>query len=338
MSKSFFILTTHGEVGPVDRDGMRDLLREGRIQRGDQVRNAFGRMLGTVADQLGRQSGAQPAATASDRHSAPFTAQSSGRRPAVRSELNPRMVMLSAMAGLVLIGGTVAFLAARSSPASTPTPIPQSSSQPPPPTASPPVVPTPVPSPVKAVAAPPPPAAPAETPRPPVGQQPDATIPVADAASEEQATICLSVDDVWTAYLNGVKVGTGSNLRNASVAKNVPVQRGTNVLAVIAHNNKRNAGLIFDIRIGARRIVSGPEVRFQVEKPPAEWMTLAFDDSAWNPTVVIEAYGKSIWGRKITGIPSDTQASWVWSHGGRQKEDQTIYCRFTFEHPEPTAK
>lgn len=71
----YYVLTLRGERGPVDRKGMRELLQQGEIRLEDQVRNAFGRNLGTVRDVLASQprslpSGRQRAAPSSDEPSA----------------------------------------------------------------------------------------------------------------------------------------------------------------------------------------------------------------------------------------------------------------------------
>ncbi|MEK7413319.1 MAG: hypothetical protein AAB263_08375, partial [Planctomycetota bacterium] len=48
--KSFFVLTLRGDRGPLDRAGVRELLRQGEARAEDQVRDIFGRQYGTVAD------------------------------------------------------------------------------------------------------------------------------------------------------------------------------------------------------------------------------------------------------------------------------------------------
>lgn len=331
MSKSFFILTTHGEVGPVDRDGLRELLREGRVQRGDQVRNAFGRMLGTVGDQLGRPSGAQPAATASDRRPTNFAAQSSGRRAAVRTELNPRMVMLSAMAGLVLIGGTVAFLAARSGPGPAPVvpaspvaPVPSPIERPEPAKTQ---APAPVATPTAAKDVSPAAPSTAVESRPAVTQQ--------DAAF---ATLAVGVDDECQVWFNGIEIGRNTNWRLALTADHLPVRQGRNVLVVLGKNNKQGAGLVFDLRIGSRRLVSDQRTRCFDPKPDDAWIGPDFDDSTWKLAVILPRPDQTALHRSISGFPADSAARWVWSHGGRQKQDDQVCFRFTFEHPEPAAK
>ena len=50
--KIYFVLTLRGDRGPVDREGVAALVCNGETLPTDQVRNAFGRSLGTVADVL----------------------------------------------------------------------------------------------------------------------------------------------------------------------------------------------------------------------------------------------------------------------------------------------
>lgn len=57
--RDYYVITVRGERGPLDRAGLRELIASGEIGETDQVRNAFGRPLGTVAHVL---------AVPSDRH------------------------------------------------------------------------------------------------------------------------------------------------------------------------------------------------------------------------------------------------------------------------------
>jgi hypothetical protein len=71
-ARSFYVLTPKGERGPLDRDELRDLARQHEIEPGHQVRNAFGRGLGTVAEVLGQRTTAPAARTSmSTRNAAP---------------------------------------------------------------------------------------------------------------------------------------------------------------------------------------------------------------------------------------------------------------------------
>ncbi len=57
MDRRFFVLSTSGEVGPFALDDLRQQLKEEKIQRTDQVRTAFGKQVGTVAEVTGTASG-----------------------------------------------------------------------------------------------------------------------------------------------------------------------------------------------------------------------------------------------------------------------------------------
>lgn len=50
--KRFYVLTLRGDLGPFDRATLAEKLQEGSIRPHDQVRNAFGRVQGTVAEAL----------------------------------------------------------------------------------------------------------------------------------------------------------------------------------------------------------------------------------------------------------------------------------------------
>lgn len=50
--RRYYVLTLKGDLGPFDRTTLSEKLREGTVQATDQVRNAFGRVQGTVAEAL----------------------------------------------------------------------------------------------------------------------------------------------------------------------------------------------------------------------------------------------------------------------------------------------
>jgi hypothetical protein len=52
-AKSYFVITLKGDIGPLSRGELREQFHAGFFAPGDHVRNAFGRMLGTVAEILG---------------------------------------------------------------------------------------------------------------------------------------------------------------------------------------------------------------------------------------------------------------------------------------------
>ena len=146
----YYVLTLRGERGPVDRKGLRELLQQGEIRPEDQVRNAFGRNLGTVRDVLA----SQPRGVPSGRHSEVAAA------PAEPPARSARPVLLLAAGAVVLIIIVVAVLASGGDDAPRPAPSVQ------------PEVPVSVVQPVQ----PPPPVAPPETevvaaaPPPPAGK------------------------------------------------------------------------------------------------------------------------------------------------------------------------
>lgn len=50
--RRYYVLTLKGDLGPFDRATLAEKLREGTVQASDQVRNAFGRVQGTVGETL----------------------------------------------------------------------------------------------------------------------------------------------------------------------------------------------------------------------------------------------------------------------------------------------
>lgn len=117
--KTFYVITTRGDVGPYTRAELRDQLHAGAVRAEDRVRNAFGRPLGTVADALSDavSSGRSPA------QSGPPVADPPAHRAAPRRSPAPLIVGLAAAA---LVGAIILFSALSRPEVPAPTPAPPS--------------------------------------------------------------------------------------------------------------------------------------------------------------------------------------------------------------------
>jgi WD40 repeat protein/serine/threonine protein kinase len=103
------------------------------------------------------------------------------------------------------------------------------------------------------------------------------------------AVLRITADDQFTAYLNGVEVGSGDadgswkKVRDFDVAKHVVT--GVNVLAVRAHNNQGAAGLLAQLTIISANqspvIVVSDGTWKAAQKAPSDWQIVGFDDSEW---------------------------------------------------------
>lgn len=72
-AKLYYVLTLKGQQGPLDKQGVKELVLAGGARGDDQVRNAFGRNLGTVRELCGpirHAGGHRPESSVSDRRSA----------------------------------------------------------------------------------------------------------------------------------------------------------------------------------------------------------------------------------------------------------------------------
>ena len=113
--RDYYIISAKGERGPVDRAELRELLAGAEILDRDQVRNAFGRNLGTVAQVLATPSERQ--GVSSGRTAAPAPHVPPPRRPAVP--------VVALVIGLLLAGAAALWLAgAPSVPRQEPAPPP----------------------------------------------------------------------------------------------------------------------------------------------------------------------------------------------------------------------
>lgn len=103
--RRFYVLTLRGDLGPFDRSTLLERLHDGSVRPTDQVRNAFGRALGTVAEALELRQ-ARPA-TASDRQAArtPLPAP----RAAPRPQALPGLAIAGGLGLLILAIGLVSW-------------------------------------------------------------------------------------------------------------------------------------------------------------------------------------------------------------------------------------
>lgn len=114
-ARDYYIITSRGERGPVDRAGLRELLAGDEIDGEDQVRNAFGRPMGTVAQVL---------ANPSDRHGSPGRVHPPPQRTHPEAP-RPRAIPLGGVvAALLLVMAGAIWFATRNSEEPLPPPEP----------------------------------------------------------------------------------------------------------------------------------------------------------------------------------------------------------------------
>ncbi|PYK01770.1 MAG: alpha-L-rhamnosidase [Verrucomicrobia bacterium] len=134
-------------------------------------------------------------------------------------------------------------------------------------------------------------------------------IPVGERIAS--ATLWLSADDKFTAFVNGRKVGSNRDWQRPRSYNVAPhLQAGRNVLAVEAENVKapvelNPAGLLCGLEIhfagGDKMGVLSDATWRCARKETAGWTTPGFDDGNWSPAKAIGKYGDLPWGRLDAG-------------------------------------
>ncbi|MBN1126463.1 MAG: family 78 glycoside hydrolase catalytic domain [Sedimentisphaerales bacterium] len=136
------------------------------------------------------------------------------------------------------------------------------------------------------------------------------TLPAGTAVA--QATLSMTADNSFTAYLNGQQVLTGSDwqiLVEATVTNEL--LSGDNVIAVIVTNGgevPNPAGLIGYLTItfkdGTRHVVPVDTQWRTWNKEEKGWTDLAFDDLSWSAALSIARFGEGQWGTKVNALRS----------------------------------
>ncbi|KAF7303696.1 hypothetical protein MIND_00599000 [Mycena indigotica] len=133
------------------------------------------------------------------------------------------------------------------------------------------------------------------------------------------ASIIVSVDNAYTLWVNGVKIGTGSNFNTAQHYNiNFATAPEEIVFAVLATNSAAGpAGLIFAAEInmvpsgrvgciaGAFALTDASWVSTK-GMIPAGWEQPGFDDSSWPAAVGVGAFPNSPWGKITIGAAAPT--------------------------------
>lgn len=121
------------------------------------------------------------------------------------------------------------------------------------------------------------------------------------------ATLLVTADNSYTAYLNGALVGTGQNYAIAITADvAAQILAGTNVLAIAAANVgsvSNPAGLIGKLVLkyadGTQTSIPMDATWKSANTLYSNWQLASYDDSSWTNALVLGAYGISPWG---TGV------------------------------------
>ena len=138
--------------------------------------------------------------------------------------------------------------------------------------------------------------------------------PWTSATDVKQATLTITADNSFTAYLNGKQVGRGNQWQTRyQFDVSAHIFRGDNVLAVKANNEGSQAGLVAQLDLvsakGAKsRIVTDKSWRV-IDQPRTGWMAASVDTSDWKRPHLHGAMGVGPWGDVFSGQVAKTVAA-----------------------------
>ncbi|WP_396189587.1 beta strand repeat-containing protein, partial [Flavobacterium sp.] len=142
------------------------------------------------------------------------------------------------------------------------------------------------------------------------------------------SSIKITVDNGYTAYLNGTTLGSGNDWGSAQTYTSLgSLVNGQNVLAIYGYDQGGIAALQALLTY-SNGTYAGSDTNWKVTTSnptgTSNWGTTAYNDSAWSNASVIGAYNSSPWGAVI----NNSQANWIWSSNA-DAHDQ-VWFRYTF--------
>jgi putative heme-binding domain-containing protein len=120
------------------------------------------------------------------------------------------------------------------------------------------------------------------------------------SAKPAKAELWITADNEYTAYVNGQKVGHGtewSKVDRYDVAKHLAI--GKNVLAIVAKNHGGPAGIIARLHVvsaNKKNLVVGTDDQTRITQiAHPDWLKRDFDDRAWPTAAVLGDVGIGPW-------------------------------------------
>jgi hypothetical protein len=118
------------------------------------------------------------------------------------------------------------------------------------------------------------------------------------------ATLLLTADNAYIAYINGTQVGQGQDYTIATpITATTQLQTGANTIAIVASNSGTSgnpAGLIGKLVLS---YADGTQSNIQMDATwkaaktlQTGWQLSGFNDSSWTNALVLGSYGMSPWG------------------------------------------
>ena len=140
------------------------------------------------------------------------------------------------------------------------------------------------------------------------------TFSVRNDSALTSATLLLTADNSYVAYVNGTQVGQGADYTVATpFAVTTRLQAGTNTLAIAASNGGSSpnaAGLIGELILsyadGSQSNLLMDATWKAANTLQTNWQLPGFKDSSWTNALVLGSFGISPWGMGVsvqTGLP-----------------------------------
>lgn len=156
------------------------------------------------------------------------------------------------------------------------------------------------------------------------------SITIDPATVANDYSLVISADNGEEVYFNGQFLGSSSNWTIGSLYQLATVS-GQNTIAVRATDAGGIAALIAELRnAGALVATSGTNWKVSTSAP-AGWEQPGFDDSTWDSATSYGAYGVGPWGQKVSGLPSNSTAQWIWASDNSNVDE--LFLRFSFLVP-----
>ncbi|PJI76020.1 hypothetical protein B0G85_2061, partial [Polynucleobacter brandtiae] len=142
------------------------------------------------------------------------------------------------------------------------------------------------------------------------------------------SNIKITADNGYTAYLNGVLLGSGNNWGAAETFSSLgSLVNGLNVLGIYAYDQGGIAALQALLTY-SNGTYAGSNVNWKVTStdPTANtnWNKIGFNDSAWANATIVGPYNTGPWGAVI----SNSNANWIWASDPNGIDN--IWVRFAF--------
>jgi hypothetical protein len=125
----------------------------------------------------------------------------------------------------------------------------------------------------------------------------------------------MSIDNSFTAFVNGTEVGSGTNWRQSQFI-DMALAPG-DVVSVVGVDAGGVAGLIAEVTDGGTTIGTGIQWTVTATAPVGTgWQMPGFDEGTgvgWGAATTYGTYGVAPWGTNVAGFPVGSSAEWIWT-------------------------